>query len=444
MLGLSFSWFALAVIMGQATFLQSTRAGSLSSPKGVYNSSVTPASLPWNTYNYCNAPHVNAAHYSVPEDAPGATLVYANAVIRHHKRTPDNLYPEENALNAVAWNCSAMHQYSYGGGTGRVFHETYTPAWHPFLSEIWNGTCDEGQLTQEGLEDAVLHGKDFWSVYSDELGFLQTVNEDDIFIRTSTETRTFQVAGGLLAGMDSSMATRSFPVTTQPSPANSIPPAYPCPNADQIRDNFQSVPAWTDHLEQNAALQTRLGNMLGTANLSAWTSWYDHYFDTFTSRTCNGHPLPCNASGACVSVDNAAQVFSIGDFEYNYIWSAAENATTYTQLTFGVFLLELAHNFVLFRDGKEHYKLRFYVGHDGTMIRLASSLGLGAYASLRWPALGSEIVMEVWQTAEREHFVRVLHEGTPVPALAWVSLDGFVEMLQKQIPENVYQACTGS
>lgn len=51
---------------------------------GVYNSSTTPSGLPWNTYNYCNAPHVTRKHYVLPDD-PGAKLVYLNAVMRHHK-----------------------------------------------------------------------------------------------------------------------------------------------------------------------------------------------------------------------------------------------------------------------------------------------------------------------------------------------------------------------
>ena len=79
----------------------------------------------------------------------------------------------------------------------------------------------------------------------------------------------------------------------------------------------------------------------------------------------------------------------------SYIWNAAENATAYNRLTIGVFLQELAQNFRLFRDGGERFRLRFYVGHDGTMVRVASALGFGKLAPLRWPALGSEIVMEV-------------------------------------------------
>ena len=45
------------------------------------------------------------------------------------------------------------------GMGAQVFHETNVPSWHPFLRQFWNGTCDEGQLTKEGMEDAVRHGK---------------------------------------------------------------------------------------------------------------------------------------------------------------------------------------------------------------------------------------------------------------------------------------------
>ncbi|KAI0659475.1 phosphoglycerate mutase-like protein [Cubamyces menziesii] len=417
--------------------------GPLASADGVYDSSITPANLPWNTYNYCNAPHVNAEHYQRPANAPHAKLVYLNVVIRHHKRTPDNLYPNENELNAVPWDCADFEQFSYGGGGAAVFHKTDSPAWHPFLSQIWNGTCDQGQLTEGGLQDSIRHGQDFWSVYHSELGYLKSVNEKDIFIRTSTETRTFQVASGLLVGMDSRMASKTFPVTTQPSPIDSIPPNYPCPAADAIRSAYQTVPAWTDHLRTNAGLQARLDAILGTAGLDAWSSWYDHFFDTFSSRTCNGHPLPCNSTGACVSEADAAKVFSIGDFEYNYIWNAAQNATTYSQLDFGVFMLELAQNFQGFRSGDEPYKLRFYVGHDGTLIRLASLLGLGKIAPLRWPALGSELIMEAsgrW----KKRFVRVIHEGTPVKSMEWIPLDGFITSLEAQVPSDIAARCSAA
>src|SRR6202040_4051258 len=51
---------------------------------GIYNSSQTPHDLPWNTYNYCNAPHVNRDRYVLPS-VGNAKLVYATIMMRHHK-----------------------------------------------------------------------------------------------------------------------------------------------------------------------------------------------------------------------------------------------------------------------------------------------------------------------------------------------------------------------
>jgi hypothetical protein len=216
------------------------------------------------------------------------------------------------------------------------------------------------------------------------------------------------------------------------SQIDSIVPNYRCPTASLIRNAYQSVPAWTNHLETNQGLQDRLDATLGTAGVSSWSSWCtqaflffsytkylkhitdDHFSNAFTSRTCHGHPLPCNTTGSCISDADADRVFALGDFEYkcvrskslrppfihvparsSYILNAAENATPYVRLTFGVFFAELAQNFKLLESGDESFLLRFYIGDDGSMIRLAAGLGLGKTKALRWPALGSEIVTEV-------------------------------------------------
>ena len=86
------AWYSLfaSASLGSA-LAQSALNPGLASVNGVYNGSVTPSSLPWNTYNYCNAPHVIAAEYTVP-NVSDAKLVYLNTVMRHHKvSTPDIL-----------------------------------------------------------------------------------------------------------------------------------------------------------------------------------------------------------------------------------------------------------------------------------------------------------------------------------------------------------------
>ncbi|KZS89478.1 phosphoglycerate mutase-like protein [Sistotremastrum niveocremeum HHB9708] len=436
--------------------------------RGIYNTSHTPSYLPWDTYNYCNAPHVNEAHYSRPPST-NATLIHVTLMMRHHKRTPDNLYPNENALNPVeGWDCSSFIQENHGNpsSSARVYHDAFIPSWHPFRSRLWNGSCSAGQLTKEGLDDAVQHGKDLISVYHDFLaGEGSGVTPENIHIRTSNEDRTYQVAGALLYGMDTSTKDVLWPVYVQPSNIDSLVPSYSCPAASALRAASQSTPEWKTHLAENQDLMDRLGGMLGTKGLSAWEEWYDHFFDTFASRMCHSRPLPCNLdTKQCVSEEDARRVFALGDWEYNWIWNEAPNAKMYTQLTFGVMFLELATNLralILPHDEARdwaHYhdshpskspKMRIYIGHDGSMIRLASGLGIGKQehnGRLRWPALGSEIVFEVWSMSGSssyadELFVRVLHEGSPVRGLEWVPLNGMLERLQLNVPPDLYERC---
>lgn len=118
---------------------------------------------------------------------------------------------------------------------------------------------------------------------------------------------------------------------------------------------------------------------------------------------------------------------------------------------------ELSLNFKSFQSGNNTHKVHFYVGHDGSMIRLAAGLGLGKDQPLRWPAMGSEFVLEVslvlhkktecliylqvWRTKSDGDFVRGLHEGTPIPHLQWMPLSEFIRLLDAQVPENLYQTC---
>ncbi|KAF8264862.1 histidine phosphatase superfamily [Lactarius quietus] len=411
-----------------ATVVQSS---GLASASGVYNSSETPPNLPWNTYNFCNAPHVNAAHYDLPPQASAADaqLLHVSVVMRHHKRTPDNLAPLEGTLGppeGAVWDCTDAVQLTYDLGGTAIAHDATTPAQQPFARTMWRGTCDAGQLTPGGLRDAARHGKDLWELYHARLGLVSAyVGPEEVWVRTSTEDRTMQVAGAMLGAMDAGAGP--WTVYTQPSSIDSLVPAYSCPTADAVRDAFEAVPAWTAHLNDNARLKARLDAVFGTAGLDAWASWYDHFFDALTARTCNGHPLPCSGDdpSVCVSEADAA-----------YIWHAAQNASTYTSLTFGAFFAELAD--ALAAPTLAH-PLSLYVGHDGSLVRLLA--GLGA-VPLRWPAFGAEVVFEVWE-AVGVRFVRVFHEGTVLSGLEWVRLDEFVSRLRALVQDQLFEQCMG-
>ncbi|KIJ61793.1 hypothetical protein HYDPIDRAFT_31116 [Hydnomerulius pinastri MD-312] len=170
----------------------------------------------------------------------------------HPQRTPDNLYPNERLLNPAPVRRLPPRGSRRRNCTGPSRHHKHGLV--PLAEQIWTWSCDAGQLTSRGLEDAMKHGQ-----------------------------------------------------------IDALVPNYGCPNADAIRSVYQPVPAWTTHLAQHQSLQDRLDATFGTAGLTAWSSWYDHISEPFT---CHCHPLRCNSTGACVSEDDASTVFGLGDWEY--------------------------------------------------------------------------------------------------------------------------------
>jgi hypothetical protein len=56
-----------------------------------------------------------------------------------------------------------------------------------------------------------------------------------------------------------------------------------------------------------------------TANSPNYESAVTFYQDILTSRVCNDHPLPCNAAGDCVSKEDAAEIFELGNLEFEYV-----------------------------------------------------------------------------------------------------------------------------
>jgi hypothetical protein len=109
----------------------------------VYDNSTTPTHLPWvdhpsllnqtstdyapsfrfqDTYNYCNSPHVSASTYVLPPSYPSQSkLFHLTTFIRHHKRSPDNLFPREGRIRSTRggeWDCENFERFSFGRSQG--------------------------------------------------------------------------------------------------------------------------------------------------------------------------------------------------------------------------------------------------------------------------------------------------------------------------------------
>ena len=176
------------------------------------------------------------------------------------------------------------------------------PEQQPFARTMWR-TCDGGQLTTGGLRDASRHSKvreyTLSSPHSQRkacvcLGPVGTLSLSPWprregatairgGVRPSTEDHTMQVVGAIWAQWARGLGRGQFSRNRRPcvpshyvgrelmTPADCL--EYACPVADAASNALEKVPAWTDHLGENAPLNARLDAVFGTAGLDAWASW---------------------------------------------------------------------------------------------------------------------------------------------------------------------------
>lgn len=91
----------------------------------------------------------------------------------------------------------------------------------------------------------------------------------------------------------------------------------------------------------------------------------------------------------------------------------------------------------------------------GTMVRLLKTLAQSG--TIRWPALGSEVILEVWQAKDAHHYVRIMAYGQELVTLAsgllqedqtspgvadWTRLGRVVDYLMSRVPDDLVERCS--
>ncbi|KAK9460100.1 histidine phosphatase superfamily [Lipomyces oligophaga] len=410
---------------------------------GFYNTSTVPAKS-YGAYNYCNMPHVRASEYVKPSNA---TLQYVEILHRHHKRTPyaSNTFPTED----IAMYCDNEKIFYFGEqangiNVSQVYWKNYQDSANPMMyyQAGFNGTCQFPQISFAGLSDSAQHGQDIYSVYGDLLKFLPSKFDPTLMrFRATSNVITSQVAGALILAMYPD--TEEVPVWQQTADQDSMEPGYSCSWADDVRTAYQSTDAWYKHLNMSQSLYDKLDAISGVDPTdSGWHSWFDHYFDNLSSRTCHQLPLPCNVTNStdCITQDMAEQVFRLGDYEYNYIFRQADNSTVYSATHYGAFLAEVVSRLKGRMAGTEPTIYRHNVGHDGSVSPLMGALQA---TYLRWPGMGAEVVFELWTKNDTSgYYIRVLYGGqplatnTPMGTLDMIPVDTFISYIESLVGAN--------
>lgn len=182
------------------------------------------------------------------------------------------------------------------------------------------------------------------------------------------------------------------------------------------------------------------------------SSWFDHYFDNLSSKECHGKSLPCSFAdrSLCITQEDANKVYSMGQMEYNLLFSQADTALRYCTLRYGVFLWELIAHLRAALAGSSIIKYRHGIAHDGSIAPLLGALQVD---KMVWPGMGSEVAFELWREKDgkKKAFVRVLWGGVPMKTkgplgtLDFVPFDAFEQHIVGMVGEGaklVVQGCS--
>ncbi|GLB40973.1 putative phosphoglycerate mutase-like protein [Lyophyllum shimeji] len=421
---------------------------------GIYSSSTTPDNQ-YGEYNWCNMPHVRNREYKTPSRE--YTLEYVEVIQRHHKRTPygSNTFFKED----VAWNCvgeGPLYGVRTAQGEGAdvtgVQWQASTNPFNPWTTIIGPGfvgsTCQFPQITDQGLEDSITHGKDLRAVYAKRLNLDSYFNPSTSQIRVTNNQITSQVASGLVKGLFPSSSY--IEVHIQSPTFDSLEPTYPCNKANQLKTAITTgSQAWNDHLSQAGDLYAKLDSISGIApkDTSGWHTSFDHYYDNLSAKQCHQKPLPCNlnSTSSCVTQDIADTVYRIGNWEYSWQFRDAPESAQYSTLKYGAWILELKGHLQDKISGKSKMKYVHNVAHDGSISPL---LGLLQIAKMVWPGMGSEVVFELYSKSN-SYFIRVLWGGqpmetsTPLKRLDMVPINDFFSYIDSMVGSgsDLFAAC---
>ncbi|MCJ1461467.1 hypothetical protein MMC07_000064 [Pseudocyphellaria aurata] len=392
----------------------------------IFNSSQTPSSLPYFTYNWCNMPHVRPQEYVKPSSK--YSLKYVELIHRHHKRTPyaANTFPVEG----YPWDCHDSGLFYYGeplnpagNSSAPTYWTVFEDAANPYNGQVgrFAGNCEFPQITREGLNDAWQHGKDLYAVYQEKLGLITNSNDGKaprgVSFRVSNNVITSQVAGMVINGMFG-IINAPTPLLVQPPTIDSLEPTYSCPAASSLKNQYGSGstnPTWQRHLRDSANLASELDRISGVSpSAPDWHVTWDHYFDNLSARLCHSKPLPCNVTNPslCIHQDQVNEVFRLGEWEYNWLYRGASNSLAASTASYGVWVGELASHLRAVSKGDHSMVYRHNVGHDGSVSPLLSILQID---EMVWPGMGAEVLFELYEKADGGGwFVRVLWGGQVV------------------------------
>jgi lysophosphatidic acid phosphatase type 6 len=376
-------------------------------------------------------PHTAEAKSPEPSSENKDTLKLVQVVFRHGARTPlsKNYWPEL----VDKWDvCGQL----FDPVPVDVIDESGAP--RPENSHdkqqratiLPGGECSKGELTREGQRQARMFGRWLRQRYVSSLDFLPEEYLDGIlYCRTTNYSRTVATLQGVLTGLFPDTKKGIQVKTTEEMDEILFGNAASCTRLKEIIKNAASVEKEAILSPDVLALQNRVQEALGLPPTTA-IKFLDLH-DTVTTMLTHNKPIPEGLRDAQLlkQIEDQATArfmkFIVGDHSSSN-GGGKEDGEEKQQKPSEILRLGMGRlmHFMVKRmeetasstkkeQNKEESTPKFYLlsGHDSTIIPLLAALGVDID---HWPQYLSNIVFELWQKPNGEHYIQVLYNKEPL------------------------------
>lgn len=384
----------------------------------------------WEMHNmhhlnyYCNplSEPVTGAEGQVPKDQ--YHLMSVHAVIRHGDRYNMHSLPNyENARvscmidEGLKEQVAGMDSYhkqmqKLAGQQGHLSHQSF----HAYNLYPNSDTCKVAQLTPQGAAQHLKNGQYLKATYLDQWHLLVNSKKwDQIMVRSTTKSRTFQSALALLMGFLGELDLQQLQL--EEALNNSMCAASTgysciCLATEELIDLFSSTyHQLSPHMLAQAKIQqaySHLAKVLGVAANSLPRP--SHIMDVSMIHYCHHLPLP-HRSNQCLQPWAIADIYDAVN-ENGRDQHLNKNLLKIVRLKLQPLLYEMAHRMSSQLSGQSDIKFVLFSGHDSTIEPLANALG---FSSGHWPRYAARIVFELYKKQKDDSgYIRVLYDGKPV------------------------------
>ena len=352
------------------------------------------------------------------------TLHSVHMVIRHGDRSPMYKLPNQKSprVSCLLEEYTNVSSYdtlvtSFIDKMARVGHQIE----HGKLYGLYphQATCLGAQLTGKGALQHLLNGAELRKLYVDRQGlFPQNPRPDEILIKTTDYSRTYQSAVALIFGLLPDLETLKISVSDNLEFCDERRSGVSCscPQINRLRqfakrEEIKMKSGVTATLL--SSIRDELGHIYGLDVKRV--PWIGRVVDVVMGYICHHLPLPCsptnkqqiNEDTECINnslinkmwqyLDKRGEILLSGHADYKY-----------SLLISNPILREIAHSMLNTTNNLTKIKFTLYSGHDSTMTPLAKALGIH---DGHWPPFGSRLTFELYSNSNTQYFIKIIYNG---------------------------------